>query len=430
MKQELYHKIRKTSLWYYNRGLQKACVHDLSGAIEDLSISLKYNKRNMHARNLLGLVYYETGEVVSALCQWIISYHFEPQGNIAKTYIDEIQADKAYVEQINQSVRKFNQALIHARHNSDDLAMIQLKQVLEWNPNHINAQLLLVVLLMRNGNPERAGKLCKHILQIDTNQLDAKRYLAEIESVLQQKNGKGLLKAKLDRKKEVGQRELFSEELEEQRDRKNYGYLLTGLLIGLLFIGFLVVPDARQTAVLNSRIDVEDYEVQIESLNAKVSALSRTNAELQQKQAKYDNIPEDYFATMSVSVFDEAYEQYCDGFYETALTNFTRSYELDPENKRALFFMGKMNQLLGDVAEAKLYFAQVIEEFPDTEQSEEAIRLMKEMNPDYEVPKKNQTVLEEEPEDIIESPEDATEALVRDTTGIDTSSPDIRLGNE
>lgn len=51
---------------YYNQGLEKASIRDLSGAISCLQRSLTFNKHNIQARNLLGLVFFETGEVVSA----------------------------------------------------------------------------------------------------------------------------------------------------------------------------------------------------------------------------------------------------------------------------------------------------------------------------------------------------------------------------
>ena len=60
-------KALQLSVVYYNQGLDKAQIRDLSGAIDMLQRSLKYNKLNIPARNLLGLVYFETGEAVSAL---------------------------------------------------------------------------------------------------------------------------------------------------------------------------------------------------------------------------------------------------------------------------------------------------------------------------------------------------------------------------
>ena len=66
-------KVDYLSKLYYNQGLEKASIRDLSGAISCLKQSLAYDKRNIRARNLLGLVYFETGEVVAALSEWVIS---------------------------------------------------------------------------------------------------------------------------------------------------------------------------------------------------------------------------------------------------------------------------------------------------------------------------------------------------------------------
>ena len=65
----LYKKIMSMSNRFYNDGLEKAGVRDLTGAINSLRQSLKFNKNNIEARNLLGLVYFETGEVVAALSE-------------------------------------------------------------------------------------------------------------------------------------------------------------------------------------------------------------------------------------------------------------------------------------------------------------------------------------------------------------------------
>ena len=66
-------RIVRISNLLYNEGLEKALVRDMKGAITCLKRSLKFNKANTDARNLLGLCYYETGEAVSALCEWVVS---------------------------------------------------------------------------------------------------------------------------------------------------------------------------------------------------------------------------------------------------------------------------------------------------------------------------------------------------------------------
>ena len=84
----LYKRILHLSNSYYNAGLYKARVRDMSGAVTCLRQSLKLNKKNIDARNLLGLIYYETGETVQALAQWVISTNYQPKKNIANSYLN------------------------------------------------------------------------------------------------------------------------------------------------------------------------------------------------------------------------------------------------------------------------------------------------------------------------------------------------------
>ena len=58
---------------YYNLGLERAKLRDLSGAAELLKKALHYDKYQREARNLLGLIFFEMGEVADALVQWVIS---------------------------------------------------------------------------------------------------------------------------------------------------------------------------------------------------------------------------------------------------------------------------------------------------------------------------------------------------------------------
>ena len=88
---KIYKKLISTSNALYNRGLEKAQVRDLSGARDDLKNSLKVYKRNIPARNLLGLVYFEMGDVVAALSEWIVSKNYQPEDNVADKYIEAVQ---------------------------------------------------------------------------------------------------------------------------------------------------------------------------------------------------------------------------------------------------------------------------------------------------------------------------------------------------
>ena len=145
-----YQKIIQLSKHYYNEGLERAQVHNLSGAIESLETSLRYYKGNIDARNLLGLVYYETGEWVKALREWVISVNLKPEENLAKEYVNNLRPEMNRSGRVNQSIKKYNQSLIYARNGSDDLAIIQLKKIISVSPNFLRAHQLLALIYIHN----------------------------------------------------------------------------------------------------------------------------------------------------------------------------------------------------------------------------------------------------------------------------------------
>ena len=180
----LYKKLLSTSNRLYNEALEKAGVRDLAGAVSVLKQSLKYNKNNIKARNLLGLCYFELGEVVSALSEWVISKNIRPEKNIAGDYIQMIQANQTRLDTINSTIKKYNQALAYCYQDSHDLAIIQLKKVLSYNPKYVRAHQLLALLYIG----EEEWSLAKNELlkcnEIDTNNTITLRYLKEVSRMM------------------------------------------------------------------------------------------------------------------------------------------------------------------------------------------------------------------------------------------------------
>ena len=82
----------------------------------------------------------------------------------------------------SQTVKKFNQALIYAQNGSDDLAVLQLKRVVEERPNYVKAHLLLALLYMQHEDFTKAGKSLFKVLQIDKNNKKAGRYMEYVKS--------------------------------------------------------------------------------------------------------------------------------------------------------------------------------------------------------------------------------------------------------
>ena len=166
---------------YYNQGLEKAQVRDLSGAIDQLKRSLKFNKLNIPARNLLGLVYFETGEVVAALAEWVISKNIQPEDNIAAEYIRNLQQDANRLDVINQTIKKYNLALRNCFEGNEDVSLIQLKKILAQNPKLIKGYHLLALLYINRGEYEKARKLLKKAIRIDKTNTTTLRFLREVD---------------------------------------------------------------------------------------------------------------------------------------------------------------------------------------------------------------------------------------------------------
>ena len=128
-------KIIYQSNYWYNDGLKKAQIRDMSGAVVSLRRSLQYNRGNIAARNLLGLVYYGRGEVSEGLVEWIISKNLKPRDNIANYFINKVQNSASKLETINQAIKKYNQCLSYCAQNGEDRAVIQLKKVVVDRPS-------------------------------------------------------------------------------------------------------------------------------------------------------------------------------------------------------------------------------------------------------------------------------------------------------
>lgn len=296
----LYKKIMYVSNMFYNEGLERAGVRDLSGAINSLRQSLKFNKNNVEARNLLGLVYFEMGEVVAALSEWVISKNLRPEKNVADDYINRLQSNASRLDSINQTIKKYNQALVYCGQDSKDLAIIQLKKVLSLNPRFIRAHQLLALLYMDGEQWERAERELKKCMDIDRNNTQTLRYLKEVELMLvPDENVKQPIKRRKDEAvRYQSDNEIIIQPLNVKEPKRGGVSTLInigiGLVIGLAAMYFLVVPaaqsnarnEAQQTiARISSESDAKT--VRIQELETQVANLQGDNESLHQELDGY-----------------------------------------------------------------------------------------------------------------------------------------------
>lgn len=177
-------QIKTAACLLYNQGLYRAKMHDISGSIQLLQHCLKLDKSNIDARNLLGLCFFEIGETVLALQQWVISKNMRANNNLAEKYLKTIQENQTHLDKLNTAIKKYNQALGYIQQGNDDLAVIQLKKVLSLNTNFIKAYILLSLCYMKADQLQRAQKMLHKVLLLDKNNYIALKYMEEIQTMM------------------------------------------------------------------------------------------------------------------------------------------------------------------------------------------------------------------------------------------------------
>ncbi len=417
-----YRMIEKACAESYNDGLQRAKMRDLSGAIESLNRSLQYDKYNIDARNLLGLVYYEFGEPVQALREWVISKNLKPKNNHADYYLGEIQHGAGALGKLDQTVKKYNQAIEYCNQGNRDLARIQLKKVLGLNPKMVRARQLLALLYIQDGEYENARKELSAAAKTDVKNPRTIRYMQEVRKVLKEQSSSAKKKKRVSDLPEynptMDAMALPRQTLLETIDNIRGGIfnILIGLLIGLLVTVFLIVPNVRQTAnstaasalvdaneeAAGNASDIVALKAQIEQLQAKLenyegkgdmqtsyeqlfsaqelqnngdstgaaTAIGQVNRDLlgTNGQALYDSLASVINAQVLETSYAAANTAFHEQNYDEAITQYLTVIELEEgyNNGQALFNLAECYTNKWDFENALTNYQKVVELYPDT----------------------------------------------------------------
>lgn len=276
-------KILYQSNSWYNDGLRRAQARDMSGAIASLRQSLQFNRENIAARNLLGLVYYGIGEVSEALVEWIISKNLSPRNNIADYYIKNVQDSANELEAMNQAIKKFNQCLTYCRQNGEDLAIIQLKQVIASHPSYLKAYQLLGLVYIQTNQSTKARQILLEAKKLDTANELTLTYLREVTRQ-RGRRGKNAERSIRKKKSETVEYSLGNETIIQPRrsgikdmaQQLAFANILIGVVLGAAIIWFLVAPAVNQNRSEKLNNQMRSYSEQINTLEAQVSAQTRT----------------------------------------------------------------------------------------------------------------------------------------------------------
>lgn len=423
----LYKRAVASSWGYYNSGLAKAKVRDLSGAVADLKKSLELYKNNIQARNLLGLVYYEMGEIVEALSEWVISKNYMPDKNeLADYYMKDLQDNPTKLENYNQAIKKYNSALVSANQDSEDLAIIQLKKVVALSPNFLKAMHLLALLYIKTGEKERAHRILIKASKIDVANTTTLRYLAH----LGYKND-GPDTVAVSYTNNEPQAQSFNPNDLYKEDKPNviaFVNLIIGIVVGLAVAACLIVPSVKQEAAKrytvnnteysdlisekDSKInalttDIESLQGQLDEANKKLGEIDSQNQNAQNIAVTYESIltavehyvngdyekaavslkkvdvkafedetPKKIYNSLKPMIVEELYNKghglYTNHKYEEALNIFKKIYAIDKKNPDATYFMARSYDQTGDKENAKKYYQYIIDKFPEDKRASEA----------------------------------------------------------
>ncbi len=420
----VFQRVIRLSNFYYNDGLQKAEVRNLSGAIISLKKSLKFNKYNIDARNLLGLVYYEMGEVVDALSEWVISKNYQQDDNVAGRYLDELRENQAQLETINQTIKKYNQALLYCRQDSRDLAIIQLKKVLALNPKLIKGHQLLALLYLQEERLEQAKKALRNAGKIDANNTTTLRYLKEVNIKLKEKgSNKKKKEDDLISYQSGNETIIMPNRFQDYSLGSTLIYLLIGLLVGASVIGFLIVPGVQSKAkqelkaqlveandalssnaqmIASMETRIAELEGQLTSLEGQADVLPAQTAAYEALLSAYvavvgndimtagmhletldatllsenanaiyttlwEQVSENYYAQL----YSAGYSSYSGNNYPDAIDKLLRvvNHDIAYKDGYAAYYLAQSYRKNGDLVSAKQYYQYVIDNYPNTERA-------------------------------------------------------------
>ncbi len=425
---------------YYNQGLEKAQVRDLSGAIDQLRRSLKFNKMNIQARNLLGLVYFETGEVVAALSEWVISKNMQPEENMATNFIERLRKDSGRLDAINSTIKKYNAALRNCQSGNEDVALIQLKKLLTQNPKLIKGYHLLSLLYIKDGEYEKARRLLRKAVRIDRTNTTTLRFLREIDEVtgvqtpiegkapFWQKNPKETPEPESE---EEVRKEKVAPTQTAARDTSvtvNIFNIVLGAIIGAAAIWFLFMP-ARTAAIreeANRRVSEYSsamalHDTTIENLNAQIKVSEDTVDDARQRIEKSQTKTENYenllkavnaaangsidrasnayavvdkenLSVDGVQVYDRVLEQidelifqkfkyegieaFNNNKFDTAIEKFEAARQIRDDDYDVLVYEAHAFRLKNDPGNADALYTLIIQRYPNTQRAVDADYLL------------------------------------------------------
>ena len=338
----------------------------------------------------------------------------EAEENIYGKELEEIKKNKTELYKANQMIKKYNQALNYAKQGNDDLAMLQLKNVVAAIPNFVDAYLLMALLSIKGENYDNARTFLDTILKIDPNNESAVEYGKEFETKVVEEEPQTTEPEKKDKKKK--EKKKVVSQPEEPKKKKNpfnissiqeneagkspMFYMVTGIVIGVIVAAVLIYPTVRASFSHKNSTQVEDYKEQILAKDTQLKASEKKVKEAKAAQKKAEDELDEYIGTSKkdgvydlllsalqnmkaiykdltakvypsagTGLYSKGKNAYWAKDYKTAISYLKKAIKVSDTNRYAYDYLAKAYEGASDQKNAKKTYQTIIEKFPGTSQA-------------------------------------------------------------
>ena len=394
---------RQISNRFYNVALDRALSRNLYGATILLKKALKFNSKNINARNLLGLIFYEEGQIIEAVVQWLISKDlFKNEVNPANEYLYKVQNDDN--ERFFKSIKLYNSAIDDINDvretglDKKDNAMLKLYKAVEYNDHNVKAMMLLSVILLSIGEHIKAGAYLLKCQKID----NGNKFINEhMDYVIKNTKKSEVKEKKIEKIYSIKKLENDDAILPRKYIKLSENQKVIFVIIGIIIGDAELVNDQNKT-IRDIRIENNELKANYEDASVKLKAYEEQNklytsqyetlnsiitdfdnGYISRAAKNYVDLDKDAITDESlVTLLNQARsriegigakrltelgtESWNGGNKNAAISYYQLSLSINPGDPETMFLLARLYQNLERYKEANELFDKIIAQHPDS----------------------------------------------------------------
>lgn len=348
-------KIRKSSI-HYNRALAFIKDNNITSALDELNISLRFNPKDIDTLNITGLCYYLLCQFDRAEQIWYKSLQLQETENRAVEYL------KLFKKKNFQILRENYNKIFDIEDNNRQEQIQLLKNIINNCQELIGPYIILGLFYMEEDKYQQALSYFNKAYQIDIGDKNIQKYILACEKEIAAKGS------------------------------KRSKYIMIASMVGLLLlISFSTLQwyffrersNDHQQLTANYKQEFKAGEDKIVKLSRQINRLQEEAAqkseiilELEDSAVKQEVLINDLDKNSNLIVnetdellFVNAFELYKNKRYKQALTLFKNIYNYTNQDylkRESCFFLARSYQKLGQYDQAVKNYYNYIDNFSNT----------------------------------------------------------------